>query len=345
MPSEHIQWFPGHMAKTRRLITENLKNVHIIIEVLDARVPVSSRNPELRKMTGDKPTILLLNKASLADPKKNKEFVKLYTDAHTVCILCDCVTGEGLNKLPEAIRTVLKDRVERYEQKGQAGRHLRAMVVGVPNVGKSTLINRMSGGIKAKAENRPGVTRNKQWVTTKIGIDLLDMPGVLWPKFEDQTIGENLAFTGAIRDDILDIEHLALKLATRLRDLYPSELATRFKLTDADGWKDMTDIQLINLIGKKRGCLIPGGIVDTERVSNLLIDEFRAAKIGRMTIDKLPAPKVKTPKAEGNPPVEENSAPAEEVKTPEAETVAPEMPLDNPETPEVPVTTVTEEDI
>ena len=298
MPSEHIQWFPGHMAKTRRLITENLKNVHIIIEVLDARVPVSSRNPELRKMTGDKPTILLLNKAALADPKKNKEFVKLYTDAHTVCILCDCVTGEGLNKLPEAIRTVLKDRVERYEEKGQAGRHLRAMVVGVPNVGKSTLINRMSGGIKAKAENRPGVTRNKQWVTTKIGIDLLDMPGVLWPKFEDQTIGENLAFTGAIRDDILDIEHLALKLVTRLRDLYPAELAARYKLTDADGWKDMTDIQLINLIGKKRGCLIPGGIVDTERVSNLLIDEFRAAKIGKMTIDKLPAPRKTAPKTE-----------------------------------------------
>ena len=291
MPSEHIQWFPGHMAKTRRLITENLKNVHVIIEVLDARVPVSSRNPELRKMTGDKPTILLLNKASLADPKKSKEFVKLYTDAHTVCILCDCVTGEGLNRLPEAIRTVLKDRVERYEEKGQAGRHLRAMVVGVPNVGKSTLINRMSGGIKAKAENRPGVTRNKQWVTTGIGIDLLDMPGVLWPKFEDQTIGENLAFTGAIRDDILDIEHLALKLAARLKELYPAELAARFKLTDADGWKDMTDVQLITLIGKKRGCLIPGGIVDTERVSNLLIDEFRAAKIGKMTIDKLPTPK------------------------------------------------------
>ena len=313
MPSEHIQWFPGHMAKTRRLITENLKNVHIIIEVLDARVPVSSRNPELRKMTGDKPTILLLNKASLADPKKNKEFVKLYTDAHTVCILCDCVTGEGLNKLPEAIRTVLKDRVERYEEKGQAGRHLRAMVVGVPNVGKSTLINRMSGGIKAKAENRPGVTRNKQWVTTKIGIDLLDMPGVLWPKFEDQTIGENLAFTGAIRDDILDIEHLALKLVKRLRDLYPAELSARYKLTDADGWRDMTELQLIQLIGKKRGCLIPGGVVDTERVSNLLIDEFRAAKIGRMTIDQLPTPKEKAP----NPPKAADTTPAPEAQ-PEA---------------------------
>ena len=310
MPSEHIQWFPGHMAKTRRLITENLKNVHIIIEVLDARIPVSSRNPELRKMTGDKPTILLLNKASLADPKKSKEFVKLYTDAHTVCILCDCVTGEGLNRLPEAIRTVLKDRVERYEEKGQAGRHLRAMVVGVPNVGKSTLINRMSGATKAKTENRPGVTRDKQWVTTRIGIDLLDMPGVLWPKFEDQTVGENLAVTGAIRDDILDIEHLAVKLVGRLRELYPAELSARYKLTAADAWQELTDIQLVSLIGKKRGCLIPGGIVDTERVSNMLIDEFRAAKIGKMTIDRLPYPKVSPEKADKAPEAVPADAPA-----------------------------------
>ena len=261
-------------------------------------------------MTGDKPTILLLNKASLADPAKSRAFMKQYTDAHTVCILCDCVTGEGLNKLPEAIRTVLKDRVERYEEKGQTGRHLRAMVVGVPNVGKSTLINRMSGGIKAKAENRPGVTRNKQWVSTKIGIDLLDMPGVLWPKFEDQFIGENLAVTGAIRDDILDIEHLALKLVKRLRDMYPTELAARFKLADTDAWQELTDAQLITLIGKKRGCLIPGGVVDNERVSNLLIDEFRAGKIGRLTIDRLPGDENKRP------------APTENTKDMEKETEA-----------------------
>ncbi len=288
MPSEHIQWFPGHMAKTRRLISDNLKNVHIIIEVLDARVPVSSRNPELRKLTGQKPTILLLNKASLADPQKSREFVKRYTDDHTVCILCDCVTGEGIGKLPDAIRKVLHERVERYEEKGMSGRHLRAMVVGVPNVGKSTLINRMSGGVKAKAENRPGVTRNKQWVTTKLGLDLLDMPGVLWPKFEDQIVGENLALTGAIRDDILDIEHLGLILVRRLRAMYPSALATRFKLTDTDGWQELSDVDLMTLIGKKRGCLIPGGLVDTERVANLLVDEFRAARIGKMTIDELP---------------------------------------------------------
>ncbi len=293
MPSEHIQWFPGHMAKTRRLISDNIKNVHIIIEVLDARVPVSSRNPDLRHLTGDKPTILLLNKSSLADPVKSRTFVERYTDDHTVCILCDCVTGEGINKLPTAIRQVLHERVERYEEKGQAGRHLRAMVVGVPNVGKSTLINRMSGGVKAKAENRPGVTRNKQWVTTKLGLDLLDMPGVLWPKFEDQVIGENLALTGAIRDDILDVERLGTITARRLRKLYPTELASRYKLTDKDNWQDLSDFDLLTLIGRKRGCLISGGEVDTERTSNLLLDEFRAGRIGRLTIDEIPEMPVK----------------------------------------------------
>ena len=288
MPSEHIQWFPGHMAKTRRLISDNLKNVHIIIEVLDARVPVSSRNPDLRRLTGDKPTILLLNKSSLADPVKSRAFVERYTDDHTVCILCDCVTGEGINKLPSAIRRVLHERLERYEEKGQSGRHLRAMVVGVPNVGKSTLINRMSGGVKTKAENRPGVTRNKQWVTTGLGLDLLDMPGVLWPKFEDQIIGENLALTGAIRDDILDVERLGTITVRRLRALYPAELATRYKLTDRDGWQNLSDYDLLTLIGRKRGCLISGGEVDTERAANLLLDEFRAGRIGRLTIDDLP---------------------------------------------------------
>ena len=290
MPSEHIQWFPGHMAKTRRLITENLKNVHIIIEVLDARVPVSSRNPELRKMTGDKPTILLLNKASLADPKKNKEFVKLYTDAHTVCILCDCVTGEGLNKLPEAIRTVLKDRVERYEEKGQAGRHLRAMVVGVPNVGKSTLINRMSGATKAKTENRPGVTRDKQWVTTKIGIDLLDMPGVLWPKFEEARVGENLAITGAIRDQVLDTEEIAMICCMRLYTEAKEEFLTRYKLTDEE-CDELDAYDLFELVGRKRGFLVRGGEVDHKRCADAVLDEFRGAKIGRISLERPPVKK------------------------------------------------------
>ncbi len=288
MPSENIQWFPGHMAKTRRMIAENLKNVHIFIEVLDARVPVSSRNPELRRLTGDKPTILLLNKASLADPDMSRAFVRLYTDKHTVCLLCDCVSGEGLNRLPGAIRTVLSDRLDAYESKGQTGRHLRAMVVGVPNTGKSTLINRLSGASRLKTENRPGVTRDKQWVSTRLGIDLLDMPGVLWPRFDDRITGENLALTGAIRDDILDTEYLGAVLIHRLCSMYPDALAARYRLTEADSWRNLTDAQLLYLIGKKRGCLISGGEVDTERAANLIIDEFRAGRIGRLTIDKLP---------------------------------------------------------
>ena len=298
MPSENIQWFPGHMAKTRRLISENLKHVHIFIEVLDARVPVSSRNPELRRLTGGKPTILLLNKASLADPAASQAFVRQYTDRHTVCLLCDCVTGEGLNRLPGAIRTVLSDRVERYEAKGQAGRHLRAMVVGVPNTGKSTLINRMSGASRLKAENRPGVTRDKQWVSTKLGIDLLDMPGVLWPRFDDRITGENLALTGAIKDDILDMESLGRVLVHRLRDMYPAALAQRYRLTEVAGWQVLSDADLVELIGRKRGCLLSGGTVDTERTSNLLVDEFRAGRIGRLTIDRLPAASTVEPEEE-----------------------------------------------
>lgn len=289
MPSEQIQWFPGHMAKTRRLIAENAKNVHLFIEVLDARVPVSSRNPILPTLTGDKPVLLLLNKASLADPARNRDFLRAYTTRDTACLLCDCVTGEGLNRIPDTVRRLLAERVERYEAKGQAGRHLRAMVVGIPNTGKSTLINRLSGTSRLKAENRPGVTRDKQWVATRLGLDLLDMPGVLWPRFEDPVVGENLALTGAIKDDVLDVERLARVLLHRLRTLYPAELAARYKLTD---WESLTDAELVTAIGKKRGCLIPGGMVDTERVSNLLLDEFRAGRIGRLTID--------TPPEEGN---------------------------------------------
>lgn len=287
MPSEQIQWFPGHMAKTRRLIAENAKNVHLFIEVLDARIPVSSRNPVLPSLTGGKPVLLLLNKASLADPDKSRAFMRAYTDADTACILCDCVTGEGLNRIPDTVRRLLSSRLDRYEAKGQTGRHLRAMVVGIPNTGKSTLINRMSGTSKLKAENRPGVTRDKQWVTTRLGIDLLDMPGVLWPRFENPIVGENLALTGAIKDDILDIEHIARVLVHRLRTLYPAALAARYKLTD---WEALSDADLVAAIGRKRGCLISGGLVDTERVSNLLVDEFRAGRIGRLTIDRLPEP-------------------------------------------------------
>lgn len=286
MPSEVIQWFPGHMAKTRRMISENLKNVDIVIEILDARIPYSSRNPEIARLTEGKPTLLLLNKASLADAEQNQRWKQQYTNDHTVCILTDCVTGEGLKALTPAIRQILAEKLKKYEEKGMSGRRVRAMVLGIPNVGKSSLINRICGNKKTKVEDRPGVTLDKQWVSTNIGVDLLDMPGILWPKFEERRVGENLALTGAIRDGVLDIESLAVILCKRLRLLYPDLLAARYKLGDLSAYKDATDYELFEAIGRKRGFLISGGEINTERTAITLLDEFRAAKIGRITIDR-----------------------------------------------------------
>ena len=285
MPSETIQWFPGHMAKTRRLISENIKNVDIVIEILDARIPYSSRNPEIARLIGDKPTLLLLNKASLADPAQNAMWVKRYTTENTICLLTDCVNGNGVNKMEEAIRTILADKLRRYEEKGM-NRRIRAMVLGIPNVGKSSLINRICGNKKAKVENRPGVTLDKQWVSTSIGVDLMDMPGILWPKFEERRVGENLALTGAIRDGILDLETMAVILCKRLRRLYPDLLSARYKLGDMAQYKEMSDYDLFLTIGRKRGFLISGGEINTERTAITLLDEFRDAKIGRITLDR-----------------------------------------------------------
>ncbi len=285
MPSEQIQWFPGHMAKTRRMISDNLKHVDIVIEILDARIPYSSRNPEISRLTAGKPTLLLLNKASLADPKQNARWTEVYTNETTTCLLTDCVTGEGLKSIGPAVKKILADKLRRYEEKGMIGRRVRAMVLGIPNVGKSSLINRICGNKKAKVENRPGVTLDKQWVATSIGLDLLDMPGILWPKFEERRVGENLAVTGAIRDGVLDIETMATVLCKRLRLLYPELLATRYKLT-AGEWEELSDYDLFLLIGRKRGFLISGGEVNTERTANTLLEEFRNNKIGRITLDR-----------------------------------------------------------
>ena len=287
MPSQrNIQWFPGHMAKTRRMITENLKNVDAVIELLDARIPQSSRNPEISKLTQGKPKIILLNKASLADPVMTSKWSNKLSDDNTVCIETDCVTGSGLNKIAPALRKLCEEKLQRYEDKGMSGRMLKVMVLGIPNVGKSSLINRICGNKKAKVENRPGVTLDKQWVPTNIGILLLDMPGILWPKFEDTCVGENLAITGAIKDDILDIEAIACALCARLRELYPELMNTRYKLSSED-YAELNDYELLTLIGKKRGFLVSGGEIDTERAANMLIDEYRASKIGRMTLDKI----------------------------------------------------------
>ena len=287
MQSDVIQWFPGHMAKTRRMITENLKNVDVVIEILDARIPKSSRNPEIANMTAQKPTILLLNKATLADPAMTKKWCEYYSNSQTICITTDCVSGMGINKINEAVNKVLAEKIQRYESKGMTGRKLKAMIVGIPNVGKSSLINKICGSKKAKVENRPGVTVDKQWVDTNVGLLLMDMPGVLWPKFDDRTIGENLALTGAIKDKILDIESLAIVLCSRLRKMYPEMLSTRYKLGDMAQYENYTDLELFELIGKKRGFLISGGEIDYERTANMLLEEFRSAKIGKITLDRI----------------------------------------------------------
>lgn len=285
MQEKQIQWFPGHMAKTRRMISENLKNVDIVIEILDARIPRSSRNPEISRLIGQKPSLILLNKCSLADPAMTKGWVNFYTSDSSVCIATDCITGEGLKAIAPAVKGILSEKVERYEKKGMNGRTLKAMVLGIPNVGKSSLINKLCGAKKAKVENRPGVTLDKQWFATSVGLDLLDMPGVLWPKFDDRTVGENLALTGAIKDSILDIESLAAVLCSRLVKSYPALLCARYKLESIP--EELQPYQVVELIGKKRGFLVSGGEINTERTANMLLDEFRSGKIGRITLDNI----------------------------------------------------------
>lgn len=285
MQEKQIQWFPGHMAKTRRMISENLKNVDIVIEILDARIPRSSRNPEISRLIGQKPSLILLNKCSLADPAMTKGWVNFYTSDSSVCIATDCITGEGLKAIAPAVKGILFEKVERYEKKGMNGRTLKAMVLGIPNVGKSSMINKLCGSKKAKVENRPGVTLDKQWFATSVGLDLLDMPGVLWPKFDDRTVGENLALTGAIKDSILDIESLAAVLCSRLVKSYPALFYARYKLESIP--EELQPYQVVELIGKKRGFLVSGGEINTERTANMLLDEFRSGKIGRITLDNI----------------------------------------------------------
>lgn len=286
MPSELIQWFPGHMAKTRRMMKEMLPQVDAVIEILDARIPISSKNPELYKIVGNKPVLTLFSKSALADPNATARWKARYEKDGKHCVFIDSASGAGITSIPDEIRKLLASKIERYERKGMIGRQLRVMIAGIPNVGKSSLINRLAGGKRAKVEDRPGVTRDKQWITTQYGLELLDTPGVLWPKFEDQTIGENLAVTGAIRDEILDTERMAVILCRRLREKYPDLLAARYKLRDMAQYEDYTDYDLFETIGRKRGFLVAGGEVNTERTAVMLLDEFRGGKIGRITLEE-----------------------------------------------------------
>ena len=284
MSSNPIQWFPGHMAKTRRVMKECLPQVDLVLELLDARIPKSSKNPEIEKLLEGKPRITVLTKSSLANPDITARFAAKYNAGGIKTVIIDAVTDSGISALSDAVREIMADKLEKYKSKGMEGRKLRAMIVGIPNVGKSSLINRLAGGKRAKVENRPGVTLAKQWVPTEIGLDLLDMPGVLWPKFDDATVGENLAFTGAIRDQILDTEEIAMLLVGRLAEVAPRELCERYKL-DLEDCKNLDCYDLFRLIGKKRGFLISGGEINHERTAAMLLEEFRTGKIGRISLE------------------------------------------------------------
>jgi ribosome biogenesis GTPase A len=278
-----IQWFPGHMTKTRRQMTEDIRQVDMVVEIIDARIPISSRNPDLDELTAGKPRMIILNRADQADPAMNRAWGAYFRSQGHSVLETDAKTGAGVKQFPNAARTMMKEKLEYYAQKGQTGRPLRAMVVGIPNVGKSTFINKVAGRKSAKAENRPGVTRGKQWVNVGSGLELLDTPGILWPKFEDQRIGMHLAYTGAIRDEIIDREELASSLMALLAEHYPETVKTRYKLeldATAEGW------QLLEQAGRKRGFLISGGEVDLERMARVLLEEYRSGKLGRMTLER-----------------------------------------------------------
>lgn len=285
---QSIQWFPGHMTKTKRQIEKTLKLVDAVAEIVDARVPVSSRNPILHKLIQGKPRVILLNKADMADPQQTARWIAYYKEKGITAIAVDCRSGKGMNQFIQTVRSVLKDKIASWERKGMVGRTIRVMVVGIPNVGKSSMINRLSKGSKAVVEDRPGVTRNNRWFTITKDFELLDTPGVLWPKFEDKTVGEHLAFTGAVKDAVVDVEQLAARLIETLRELYPNALTSRYKLDGLD-LSAMQGYEILEAIGRSRGMLISGGEINTERAAIAVLDEFRGAKLGRITLEQVRA--------------------------------------------------------
>lgn len=277
-----VQWFPGHMAKTRRLIKESLPLVDAVCEIVDARLPESSRNPEIDEIVGSKPRIILLNKADLADDKATADRIKKFAEAGIKALPVDCRSGKGLEKFQPAVKEVLKDRIQANIDRGMGGKTLRVMVVGIPNTGKSSFINRMAGGVKAKVADKPGVTRGNQWFNIGQGIELLDTPGVLWPKFEDPEVGFKLTFIGSVKDDILDIQEIAVRLLLVMQKNYPDRLEARYKISD---FEDLEPYELLELIARKRGMLLRKGEYDTERAAVMLLDEYRGGKLGKITLD------------------------------------------------------------
>ena len=279
---ENIQWFPGHMKKTQRQMEEDLRLVDAVCELLDARIPLSSRNPDIATLCGGKPRLVILNRIDLADPSATKRWAEWFRTQGTEVLLTDCKSRKGVSDFVPAVRKLLQEKLQRYAERGQAGRPLKLMIAGIPNVGKSTLINQISGRKGAKAENRPGVTRGKQWVTVGQGLLLLDTPGILWPKFEDPEVGRRLAYTGAVKDDILDLEGLACGLMELLWRQYPQALQERYRLGEPE---DTTGYALLELAGRKRGFLLARGEIDTERMARILLEEYRSGKLGRMTLE------------------------------------------------------------
>ena len=280
----NIQWYPGHMTKTRRQIEADLRHVDIVVELADARIPISSRNPDINAICGEKPRVLLLNRADQADPQMNRVWVEQLQQTQKLSVAAvDSRGGGNVGQLTVSlVRRALADQIAKWQERGQVGRPVRAMVVGVPNVGKSTFINKVAGRKSAKAGDRPGVTRGKQWVNVDAGLELLDTPGILWPKFEDETTGLHLAFTGAVKDEVTDVEGLACALLELLRDRYPGALEERYKLTELAGQPGW---ELLERCARKRGMLISGGEVDTERMAGVLLDEFRGGKLGCFTLE------------------------------------------------------------
>lgn len=283
----NIQWYPGHMTKTRRQIEADLKQVDAVCEIVDARIPVSSRNPDIDSICAGKPRIIVLNRMDLADSAATKKWMKFFREQGIASVATDCKSKKGISDFEPAVRSVLREKIARNEAKGMK-RPLRVMIVGIPNVGKSTLINQISGRKGAKAENRPGVTRGKQWVTVDSGLLLLDTPGILWPKFEDPNVGMMLAYTGAVKETIIDTEELACKLAELLWKYYPNTLRDRYGIDVAE---DMPGYQLIEEMGRKRGYLLSRGEIHTERMSKVLLDEYRSGKLGHFTLEMPEDPK------------------------------------------------------
>ncbi|MHB1391995.1 MAG: ribosome biogenesis GTPase YlqF [Clostridia bacterium] len=279
----NIQWYPGHMVKAKRKIAEDLKLVDVVIELLDARIPMSSRNPEVDDIVGNKKRIIVLNKSDLADPAANRKWVDYFNRENTKVILANSVSGTGLKDVLAASRQLMKEKLDRLKSKGLLVKTTRALIIGIPNVGKSTFINKLAGKSVAQTGDRPGVTKSKQWIKVSPELELLDTPGILWPKFEDERVGMCLAYTGAIKDEILDINELAEKLLEVLVSRFPDKLKARYKLEDIPA--DTAPEALIEKIGRKRGCIIAGGEVDVLRVSVMLLDEFRGGKIGNITLE------------------------------------------------------------